>query len=302
MNLAKKYENALQSLISEIRQDKNVICIMHDKNLQDKLIDENAVIGIFVVVKDDTYEEPHNTCIHDDIIFEVVIWGRLQMMQDLSQQLGDVLRYSGFSHMEVVFSRDDQFVKQFNDVRTMRAQTFAAYMMEDAANILSRSSKIKKHLILQKDTSYAQFQFIQISEYLARMEHLRRQLPIPDDVVMAAKKLNPTLIEYFNTQAMLASWDTPKCIQALECLDAYLTEHIEELSSPILRLFKKYKKEIITLEDIYPNFHIPGWSMYPLLKFLSVKGLLTLVTTPVKLTRKSKVELETIAFFCAQEV
>ena len=301
MNFAKKHESALQSLIDEIKQDKNVICIMHDENLQDGLIDENAVIGIFVVVKDDTYDSAHNTCIHDDIIFEVVIWGRLQMMQDLSRQLGDVLRYSGFSHMEVVFSRDDQFVRQFNDIRTMRAQTFAAYMMESAANILNRSSKIKKHLALQKDTTYAQFQFIQISEYLARMEHLRRQLPIPDDVVIAAMKLNPTLMEYFNTQAMLAGWDTPKCIQALACLDAYLTEHIEALSS-ILQLCKKYKKEIITLEDMYPNFHIPGWSMYPLLKFLSDKGLLTLVTTPVKLTRKSKVELETIAFFCAQEV
>jgi len=288
--------NALQSLIEEIKQDNNVICIMHNN----KPVDEYAVTGIFVVVKDNTYENLHNTCIHDDEIFEVVVWGRLEMMQDLSNQLGNVLRYSGFSHMEVVFSRDDQFVKQFYDVRTMRAQTFAAYMMEDAAQILSRVSKIKRHIA--SDTAYAQFQFVQISEYLARFEHLRRQLPIPDDVVPAARQLNPQLMEYFNTQALSGHWEVATCEQALERLDTYFTEHIEILSKPILHLFKKYKKEIVTLDDVYQNFHIPGWSLYPLLKFLSDKGVLHIVTSPVKLTRKSKIELENIAFFYPQEV
>lgn len=300
MDMIKKYENALESFVEEIKQDNNVICVLYDsENLKKKLINDDSELAVSIIVKDDTYEQFYYTCIHEDIIFNVVVWGRLQMIQDLSHQtrFGGLMRYSGFAKHEVLFSKDDQFIKQFNEVRQMRAQTFSAYLMEEVSHVLSQMSNIKKHLTLKQDIIYCQHLFIMISERLAKIEHLLRHLPIPNDVVVAAKTLNPDLMDFFYAQPMKENWDIEKCNQAIQTLDAYFTEHIDALSKPILQLFRKYKKDIITGADLYLNFEIPGWAMFPLFKFLCDKEILTLVTVPVKLTKKSKVELEDIAFF-----
>jgi|GEM_PF-2279163 len=300
MDIIKKYEDALESFVEEVKQDNNVICILYDnESMRKKFINNESGLLISIIVKDDTYEQFYYTCIYEETIFEVVVWGRLQIIQDLSHQtrFGGLMRYSGFAKHEVLFSRDDQFVKQFNDVRQMRAQTFSAYLMEEVAHVLGHMSNIKRHLTLKQDVIYCQYLFITIAERLAKIEHLLRHLPIPDDVVVAAREFNPELIDTFSTQVFVKKWTIETCNLALQKLETYFISHIETLSKPILHLFKKYKKDIITGADLYLNFEIPGWALLPLIQFLCDKGDLTLVTVPVKLTRKSKVELEDIAIF-----
>jgi len=300
MEIIKKYQDVLASFVEEIKQDHHVICILHDaENLNKEFITEESVMLISIIVKDDTYEQFYYTCIHEEITFEIVVWGRLQIIQDLSQQVrfGGLMRYSGFAKHEVLFSRDDQFVKQFNDVRQMSAQTFSAYLLEETAHVLAHMANIRKHLTLNQDTTYCQYLFLTISERLAKIEHLLRRLPIPDDVVVATSVFNPELMDDFNTKAMKESWSMDTCNQALQRLETYLIGHIDTLMKPIRQLFRKYKKDILTGADLYLNFEIPGWALLPLLQFLCDKGDLTLVTVPVKLTKKSKVELEDIAIF-----
>ena len=234
MDIQAKYDNALNSFVEELKQDNHVICIMYGGSLKERFINETSIVDIFVIVVDDKQENLYYTCIHDDIVFDVVVWGRLQIMQNLSNQLGFLERYSGFSTFDVLFSRDDQFVKQFNDVRTMRKETFNAYFMEDASQILNFISQISKHLQLRNDTSYCQYLFIKISECLARMEHMLRNQPIGTDFVVDAKNMNPVTMNYFNTHAIAESWDVEKCNQALKTLNEYLSGHIVDLSKPIL--------------------------------------------------------------------
>jgi hypothetical protein len=179
----------------------------------------------------------------------------------------------------------------------MTKETFNAYILEDANNILSQMQQIRKWITLEHDVRYCQYRFIKISEKLARIEHSLKCLPINIDWIVAAREMNPDLMDYFNADALTTAWDKERCEKALEKLDTYLIMHLDKLSKPIIDIFKKYKKNIIMMQDIGKYFGSLTVFLYHLCKFLAEHGIFTLVTMPSKLTKKSKVELEEVALY-----
>lgn len=296
MNLLDIYKSTLSDFIEDLKKDKNIISILLCGSLYHEFINDSSDINLIVVVSDGKLHQREHTCIRNDIVFNIDVFERTQFIQNLSHQSGNMYRYSYLSDNKIIYSKDKSLDNYLNEIRTIKGDYFQFTIFNEFCEILSKILVIKKWLYLKEDALYAQYQFSMIAEHLAKIEHCLNSKVLDRASLVSAKQINSDLFEYFYEGSIIERWSVDHCNEALEKLDAYFMEHIKVIAKPIIKLFKIFDKNILTLKEISDYYQIYSQFMYLGCNYLSQKNLLSLVTVPVQITKKSKISVEDMAY------
>ncbi|MCL2774992.1 MAG: hypothetical protein FWD71_16835 [Oscillospiraceae bacterium] len=297
MELQKKYRNILNDFVNESSVDKNILTIILTGGLYHKYINENSDINLIIVVQDDKVKNYDYTCIYQDIIFDIVVFSRTQIIQNLTNQTGDYYRYSYLSDNEILFSRDESLNEILNQVRTVKQDYFDKLIISGISEILFYIREIKKCLDLKKDTLYTQYFFVKAAETLTRIEHAADKKTFGLTPLADAYKLNSDLFEIFYKEALTEEWTVEKCYKSIDILNKYIDKYVDIVQKPIVRLFKIMNKEILTLGEIARQFQTFPPFILLFCQWLTEKGIIAQVTLPVELSKKGNFEIEQIAYF-----
>jgi hypothetical protein len=116
-------------------------------------------------------------------------------------------------------------------------------------------------------------------------------------VIPQAMKLNPAFFKMIYADLLNAK-KTPKIVQAaLDAIDAYVADRTATLFGPVLEHLQEVGEARSTteIEDHFKrNFGIEG--VTTACEYLSDRGLIGKVSTPVQLTKLSNVQVEEMAF------
>ena len=122
------------------------------------------------------------------------------------------------------------------------------------------------------------------------------------EVIPQAMKLNP---EFFKTVYvdLLNSKKTRKGVQtALDVIDRYVAERAATLFAPVIDHLREVgeARSCSEIEDHFKrNFDVEG--VTTACEYLADQGLIGKASTPVRLTKKSNVEAQELAFFYLEE-
>jgi hypothetical protein len=115
-------------------------------------------------------------------------------------------------------------------------------------------------------------------------------------------KLNPSFFEIIYVD-LLNSKKTLKNVQAaLLAVDSYLAERVEQLFGPIFDYLREIgeARSATEIEDHFKrNFGLQG--VTGACEYLADNGLIGKASLPVRLTRKSNIAVEELAFFFRNE-
>jgi hypothetical protein len=297
MELQEQYKNILSDFISEAAVDINILTIILTGGLHHKYINENSDINLIIVVQDDKIKSYDYTCIYQDIIFDIVVFSRTQIIQNLTNQTGDYHRYSYLSDNEILFSRDGSLDEVLNQVRAVKQDYFEKLIINGISDVLSKIRQIKKLLEIKKDTLCAQYYFVKIAETLTQIEHAVNKKTFGLTPVADAYELNKDLFDIFYKEALTFEWTIKKCYKSLDVLHAYIDGYVSVIEKPIIKIFKIANKEILTLGEIAGQFQIFPPFMFLFCQWLAKKGTIHQVTIPLDVSKKGKFEIEQIAYF-----
>ena len=297
MELQEKHKNILNNFVNEASLDKNILMIILTGGLYHKYVNENSDINLIAVVQDDKVKNYDYTCIYQDIVFDIVIFSRTQIIQNLTNQTGIYHRYSYLSDNEILFSRDESLNEILNQVRRVKQDYFDKLIIRGISEILFYIREIKKCLELKKDTLCAQHYFVKAAETLTLIEYAANKKTFGLTPVADAYKLNKELFEIFYKEALTEKWTIEKCYKSLDILNKYIDKYADVIQKPIIKTFKILNKDILTLGEIAGQFQIFPPFIFLFCQWLAEKSVIAQVTIPLELSKKGVFEVEQIAYF-----
>src|SRR5262249_22421066 len=158
--------------------------------------------------------------------------------------------------------------------------------------------KAHKWFVTRGDLDYTALWILAAATPLARVEVIRAHLLADREVILQALKLNPTFFKIVYTD-LLNTRKTPKRVRsALDAIDRYVAGRAATLFGPVIDHLREVgeARSSSEIEDYFKrNFDVEG--VTTACEYLADQGLIGKASTPVRLTKKSNVEAQELAFF-----
>ena len=212
--------------------------------------------------------------VHQSFLHSLLAKGRLLYAHD--ETIADLC-----ASLQAIGDRDTQ-------VQLLRAATHA----------LPPIYKAHKWFVTREDLDYTALWILYAATPLAQAEVIGRRLLADREVIPQATALNPAFFKTIYTD-LLNARKTPQAVQAaLDAIDGYVADRAATIFAPIIDHLRDVG-EARSCREIEDHFkrHFDVGGVTTACEYLADQGLIGKASTPVRLTNKSNVEVQELAFF-----
>jgi hypothetical protein len=171
-------------------------------------------------------------------------------------------------------------------------------LLRAAMHALGPIDKAHKWLLTRSDLDYAALWILYAATPLAQIEIISRRLLADREVLPQAMKLNPAFFKVIYADLLNSKKTRIKVEMALETIDHYLSTRAEALFAPVIDHLRDIG-EARSCTEIETHFQrtldVRGVSVA--CEYLVDRGILGKASTAVRLTKKSNVDVQELAFF-----
>lgn len=292
--LTNRYQAAAESFVDKIKKDPNVIAVILMGSLAYDQVWEKSDIDMSVVVRDQVLKNDAYCIVEDDITINVAIIARSNFKRLLESQSGGSFGHSYYSKGKIIHSTDDSLYEYFEDYKKIGNDDIALTVFYCACELNYYHEKSLKWLKVKEDTLYAQYYLLKAAEVIARMEVcMNGEIPTRE-AIRKAYEINPDLISRYYNDAMSHHYSTVEMIYAINEIDHYMEQHLDIIKKPLIEYMSDQEMKTVTMITKY--FNTEGHFIAGLLDYLAEKGVIAKVSQTIRITPKSKLAVEEIAY------
>ncbi|HWT74106.1 MAG TPA: nucleotidyltransferase [Mobilitalea sp.] len=292
--MTKRYQAAVDSFVDKLRSDPNVIAVILCGSLAYDQVWEKSDVDMTVVVRDMMLNNESYCIVEDDITLNSYIVTRNGFKRFLEKQNGGSMLHSFYAKGKVIYSTDDSLFEYFEEYKQIGSDDIAMTVFLNACELVHHYDKCLKWLTVKQDPLYAQHYLLKAAEVIARMEVcLHGEVP-SREAILRAYALNPNLITPFYQEAMAHHYSTVEIMNAIHMMDHYLEEHLDIIQKPVLEYMAD--QEIKTVTMITKYFSSDSHFIVGIFDYLADKGVIMKISQTIRITPKSKMAVEEIAY------
>jgi hypothetical protein len=202
----------------------------------------------------------------------------------------------------LLYSHDETIVELCASLEEIGERDRQFQLLRAATNALPPIYKAHKFLVTRGDLDYTALWILYAATPLAQIEVIGAGLLADREVIPQAMKLNEVFFKTIYSD-LLNSKKSRKAVQAaLDAVDDYMARRAAELFAPVIDHLREAgeARSCTEIEDYFQrNYNLSG--MTTACEYLADQGLIGKASTPVRLTKKSNVEVQELAFFYAGE-
>ena len=294
MGLEQRYNEAILSFIDKIRSDPNVIAVIVYGSVSHGTLWEKSDVDMTVVVRDQKLEHKSYGIYEDNILINVDLIQRSDFKRGMEKSLTGSVGHSFGATSRIMYTTDDSLYEYLEDYKKIgRADVEKAlFFMIDG--LLGIMEKVEKWLVVKNDPTYARYYIMMAADAIAKIEVCSRYQVPTREAILQARELNPGLIDKFYYKPMSGEMTEQEIYALLKEMEGYILTHIDAVVSVAADFFGD--GEIKTGTQIFSHFKTGLHFLHPILDFLCDKGYLEKISQTIRLTPKSKLAVEEMAF------
>lgn len=298
MTIKERYNRAIESFTEKLRVDPNIIAVIVYGSVVHGNPWEKSDIDCTVVVRDQKLTHTHYGMYEDDILINVDLCQRSDLKRGMEKQFGGSWGHSIDATSKIVYTSDESLYEYFQECGKVGESDKDKSVFENVNYVLGCMEKVEKWLVVKDDPLYARYFLLKAAEYIAKIEVACHLIPPTRECFYQAMELNPDLINRFYTVPMTKNLSADEIRAILKELNDYILSHIDSLLRVADELFGD--GEIKTGTQISKHFGPPIHFIHSTLDFLCDYGYLSKISQTIRLTPKSKLCAEEIAFVLNQ--
>ena len=298
-----RFEEALDSLVERVKQDDHILAAVLCGSLSYDVVWDKSDIDLVLVCTDDKKTKTHFvSLVEDDINIHATVQPRLSFRTMLQAAVRNTFQHSIFARGRLLFSNDPSITELFEELKSLGEHDSQLQLMGAAQHALCFLYKARKWLEVKDDPYYTARWIVTTALPLAEIEvGLAREI-VDREALTRAVELNPTLFKMIYSDLFEQSVSRDSLEQGITAIDDYLEDKAEMLFAPVLDYLQSAFGEPRSTTQIehhfQRNFDIEG--ITTACEWLSDIGCIEKASTPVKLTTRSQVQVEELAFFYAR--
>jgi len=303
-SVQKKFNAALDRLIEQVKLDRSILAAILCGSLSHDKVWEKSDIDLVLITVDDRVFKAESDGVSlyaDDVNVHAFMLSRTQFRKTVESSLHNSFMHSLLAKGRLLYTHDETIANLCEKLKDIGERDTRLQLLRAATSVLPCFYKARKWLVTRGDLNYTALWVLYAATALAQMEVIGRRLLADREVIPQALKLNPKFFEIVYT-SMLNGKKTSKNVEnALDAIDAYLTDRVA-LFDPIIEHLRDVgeARSCTEIEDHFErNFGIGG--ITTACEYLADQGRIGKASAPVKLTKRSNIEVQELAFFYLDE-
>ncbi len=298
-SIRQQFTAALDALVEQIKEDRSILAAILCGSLSYDAVWAKSDIDLALVVIDDKKVETGGMSLYaDGVNVHAFLFSRAQFRQTVEGSLGNSFMHSLLAKGRLLYTHDQTIADLFGRLQNIGERDIQVQLLRAGCGALPAIYKAHKFFLTRGDLDYTALWILHAATSLATIEVISARLLADREVIPQAMKLNPAFFKIIYADLLNAK-KTKKNVQAaLDAVDGYMAERATNLFAPILDHLREVgeARSCTEIEDHFKrNFGAEG--VTTACEYLADQGLIGKASTSARLTKKSNVEVQELAFF-----
>jgi polymorphic toxin system nucleotidyltransferase-like protein len=293
------FTKALDALIAEVKQDRTVLAAILCGSLSHDMVWDKSDIDLALVTVDERKIDERGLSLYaDGVNTHAFLVSRTEFRQLVEGAVANSFMHSLLAKGRLLYTHDESIVALCERLHAMGDRDRQLQLLGAGTAVLPFLYKAHKWFVTRKDLDYTALWILYAATPLARIEVIGAGLLADREVIPQATKINGPFFKTIYHDLLNTKKTATGVKAALDSIDEYLVERTTELYGLILEHLRDVG-EVRSATDIEDHFkrNYGVNHVNTACEYLSDRGLLGKASVPVKLTRRSNVEVQEMAFF-----
>jgi hypothetical protein len=299
-----EFNTALTALVEQVKRDGSILAAILCGSLSHDTVWSKSDIDLVLVTIDDKKAAKDSLCLYaDGINVHAILMPRADFRKTAEGALRNSFMHSLLAKGRLLYSHDESIAALCERLHELGERDTQLQLLAAAAHALPYMYKAHKWLITRGDLNYTTLWILYSANALAKIEVLEAGLLVDREVLPQALKLNPSFFQLIYTDLLNAKKTQRVVEAALAAIDAYLLKRAVRIFAPIVEHLTEVGEARSATEidhHFRRNFGIEGVS--GVCEYLADQGLIGKAPLPVRLTKRSNIDVNELAFFCGTSV
>jgi predicted nucleotidyltransferase len=297
--IRQKFAGALAALVEQVKEDRSILAAILCGSLSHDAVWAKSDIDLVLVTIDDKKAARSDLSLYaDGVNVHAFLMPRAEFRRAVEGSIHNSFMHSFLAKGKLLYTHDRTIADLCARLGEIGDRDTGLQLLRAATGALPPIYKAHKFFITRGDLDYTALWILYAATPLARVEVIGARLLADREVIPQAMKLNPTLFKIIYAD-MLNAKKTRKSVQtALDAIDSYVAERAATLFAPVISHLREVgeARSSSEIEDHFKrNFDVEG--VITACEYLADQRLIGKASTPVRLTKRSNVEAQELAFF-----
>ncbi len=294
----RRFDAALARLVASLRQDPYVLAAVLFGSMAHDVVWEKSDIDLLLVVQEGAKRRADGVnLVEEGVNIHAAAVPRSEFRRMIEGSLQSSFLASAISRGRLLFTRDPSIEGMMADLGGLGRADRDAALLGAAAAVLGAVAKAHKWYRTRGDMRYAFFWIMKAVDGLADIETIAHGDVPGREVVQQALAINPAFFGAIYTD-LIDGPKTPATVgSALALIEAYLRQHAPTVFRPILDhlALAGGPRSCSDLDHHFARqMNVEG--LAPAYEWLADEGIIAKVSCPVRLSERSRVDLQEAAY------
>jgi hypothetical protein len=295
------FSAALDKLVEQVKLDRSILAAVLCGSLSHDAVWAKSDIDLVLITTDDKTPNDSGLALWaDGVNVHALLMPRAEFRKSAEGALRNTFLHSFLAKGRLLYTHDDTIARLLESLAAIGERDTQVALLGAACNALPSIYKAHKFLLTRGDLDYTALWILHSAGALARIEVVSRRLLADREVLPQATQLNPAFFKTVYTDLLNAKKTRPAVEAALSAVDRYLADRIPDLFGLVLDHLREVgeARSATEIEDHFKRNYGVDF-VTGACEYLADRGLLGKVPLPVRLTKRSNVDVQELAFFYA---
>ncbi|RAP75940.1 hypothetical protein DL346_10955 [Paenibacillus montanisoli] len=294
------FRSALDRITDKLRSDNKVIAAFVGGSLSYDQVWEKSDIDMTIVVDEDKRPYASFMLVENGICISANVTNRQNFKQNMERSLQTGFFHSYLYKSTMMFCHDAAIKDIYDRLRHVGERDLDIQLIQTASWALTSLEKAEKWIVVKRDPVYSFVWLMKTLEALAQIE-VMLNLDIPTrEVIQQALKYNPEFFRSMYSELIEAPKTIDGMTEAVRRADNYLAERHERLFKLVydyLREENDIRSFSEMMQHLKNRYKMEDMLIVHGCEWLAQKGYIHRASSSLKLTPRSRIEVEELAYF-----
>lgn len=302
-SVQQRFTVALETLVEQVKEDRSILAAILCGSLSHDAVWAKSDIDLVLVTIDDKKVESGGLSLYaDGVNIHAMLIPRAGFRKMVEGSTSQSFMHSFLAKGRLLYTHDQTIADLCARLQQIGERDTRVQLLRAACGALPAIYKAHKFLITRGDLDYTALWILYAATSLAQVEVIGARLLADREVILQAMKLNPAFFKTIYTDLLNAKKKKKNVQAALDVVDQYVAERAAKLFALVIEHLREVgeARSCTEIEDHFKrNFNVEG--ITTACEYLADQGLIGKASTSVRLTKKSNVEVQELAFFSLGE-
>jgi uncharacterized protein len=296
-SVQQKFTAALDALIAHVKDDRSVLAAILCGSLSHDTVWAQSDIDLALVTTDEKQLSDSVALYADGVNVHAFLMTRAQFRATVEGSLHNSFMHALLAKGRLLYTHDETIASLCERLREFGRRDRRIQLLRAATHALASIAKAHKWLVTRGDLDYTALWVLYAATPLAQIEVIEAGRLADREVIPEALKLNPHFFSIVYTDLLNAKKTRKSVEAALESIDAYMASRAERLFAAVIDYLRE-ANEARSSSEIEHHFtrQCDVGGVTTACEYLSDQGFVGKVSIPVRLTKKSNIQVQELAF------